>query len=163
MALRVHILTPEIPSQTLKSQTHHPFPSTTLQTHTPKIQISCANSVSDAELASDLATEIEKMSTHLVQREEAMKKSRQILFTELCQYMGSNSEEVKTTWKKMSEEDKWVLAKGFVSDWGVNFHPLSARSVKDMVEEHLVEDNPSLSSSLFFPNLKKMMGFSQSK
>ncbi|XP_059654628.1 uncharacterized protein LOC132301388 [Cornus florida] len=163
MALRVHLLSPQIPSQTLKSQTHRPFPSTTLQTHTPKIQISCANSISDAELASDLATELEKMSTHLVQREEAMKKSRQILFTELCQYMGSNSEEVKKTWKKMSDEDKWVLAKGFVSDWGVNFHPLSARSVKDMVEEHLVEDNPSLGSSLFFPNFKKMMGFSQSK
>lgn len=96
-----------------------------------------------------------------------MKKSREILFTELCQHMGMRDNEVKKKWKKMNEDDKWVLVKGFVLEWGVNFHPLSAKSVKELVDEYLVEDNtsPSDSSSgpMLFPNLKKIMGFSQNK
>ncbi|KAA8545697.1 hypothetical protein F0562_020852 [Nyssa sinensis] len=105
------------------------------------------------------------MSTQLVQGEEAMRKSRQLLFTELCQYMGLKVEEVKKKWNKMDEDDKWVLVKGFVSEWGVNFHPLSARSVKAMIEEHLLEDNSSSNSSpsLLFSSLKKLMGFSPKK
>uniref|UniRef100_A0A5B7BGZ6 DUF7026 domain-containing protein n=1 Tax=Davidia involucrata TaxID=16924 RepID=A0A5B7BGZ6_DAVIN len=168
MALRVHLLFPKIvpQAQPLKFQTH-PFLSTTLHNNTAKFQISCTNNISDADLALDLAAEVEKMNTQLVQRDEAMKKSRQLLFTELCQYMGlkMKAEEVKKQWKKMDEEDKWVLVKGFVSEWGANFHPLSARSVKAMIEEHLLEDNPSSNSSpsLLFPNLKKLMGFSPKK
>jgi hypothetical protein len=56
------------------------------------------------------------------------------------------------------------LVKGFVSEWSMNFHPLSARSVKEMVEEYLQEDNPSAaksSPSVLFPGLKRIMGFSQ--
>ncbi|KAK9988859.1 hypothetical protein SO802_029098 [Lithocarpus litseifolius] len=64
-------------------------------------------------------------------------------------------------WRKMDEEEKWVLVKGFVSDWSMDFHPLSARSVKEMVEECLLEENPSTKSSLsvLFPGLKRLMGF----
>ena len=127
----------------------------------PKIKLSCSKRISDSELALDLASEVEKINTQLVQREEAMKKSRELLFTELCQYMGLKEDEMMKKWKGMIEDDKWVLVKGFVSEWSVNFHPLSARSVKDMVEEHLVENTPSMNSypSLLFPNLKKLMGF----
>ncbi|KAK2990932.1 hypothetical protein RJ640_000211 [Escallonia rubra] len=49
----------------------------------------------------------------------------------------------KKKWKKLDEDSKWVLAKEFVSEWGANFHPLSAKSVKEMVDEHLIGDNPS--------------------
>lgn len=91
-----------------------------------------------------------------------MKKSKELLFTELCQYLALKGEEVKKKWRKMDDEDKWVLVKGFVSEWSESFHPLSARSVKEMVEEYLQEENPSPKSSpsSLFPGLKKMMGFS---
>ncbi|CAL2278231.1 unnamed protein product [Prunus armeniaca] len=161
MALRMNLLSPKIPKQPPKFHTNS-FPSITRFNTRPKTQIiiHCNNkNISDAELASDLS----KMNTLFMQREEAMKKSRELLFTELCQYLNSKSEEVKKKWRKMEEEDKWVLIKAFVSEWGVNFHPLSAKSVKELVEEHLHEENPHAksSASAFFPGLKRMMGFSE--
>ncbi|KAL6269901.1 hypothetical protein ACE6H2_026812 [Prunus campanulata] len=161
MALRMNLLSPKIPKQSTKFHTNS-FPSLTHFNPRPKTQIiiHCNNkNISDAELASDLT----KMNTLFMQREEAMKKSRELLFTELCHYLNSKSEEVKKKWRKMEEEDKWVLVKGFVSEWGVNFHPLSAKSVKELVEEHLHEENPPAKSSAaaFFPGLKRMMGFSE--
>ncbi|CAK9136940.1 unnamed protein product [Ilex paraguariensis] len=173
MALRVHLLCPKLLPQPLKFQTH-PFPSMISVTNPSKLQTSCTKNKSpnDADLSSDLATEVERLNTHLVQREEAMKKSRELLFTELCQYMDLKSEEMKKKWKQMKEEDKWVLVKEFVAEWSANFHPLSARSVKELVDEHLLEENPSPNSSDFdsdsdsnsdsvlFPGLKKLMGFS---
>ncbi|KAL4599706.1 hypothetical protein ACB092_11G145300, partial [Castanea dentata] len=140
------------------------FPSPTLLSHKPKTQISCTNKkISDAELALDLALEVAKIKTHFVQREEAMKKSIELLFTELCQYLVLKGEEVKMKWRKMDEEEKWVLVKGLVSNWSMNFHPLFARSMKEMVEEYLLEENPSAKSSpsVLFPELKRLMGFSQ--
>ncbi|KAF5937005.1 hypothetical protein HYC85_024511 [Camellia sinensis] len=137
MALGFHLLHPKIFSHLTKFHTQSPFPSITHLTinTSNKPQISCTKSVNDSELVSDLAAEVEKMDSHQLQREEAMKKSRQLLFTELCEYLGLKPEELKKKWKKMDddeedggggEEDKWVLVKGFVSEWGVNFHPLSA-------------------------------------
>ena len=110
-----------------------------------------------------MASEVAKINTHLLQREEALKKSKELLFTEMCQYLALKGEEVKKKWRKMDEEEKWVLVKEFVSEWSMNFHPLSARSVKEMVEEYLQEDNPSApksSPSVLFPGLKRIMGFS---
>ncbi|XP_034681936.1 uncharacterized protein LOC117911644 [Vitis riparia] len=158
MAMRViNILPPKGP------KLHPPsafFLPTNLPKPGPRTLIHCTNSISDAELASDLATEVKKMNTHLVLRKEAMEKSREMLFTEMCQYLGMGSEEVKRRWRKMGEEEKRVLLKGFISEWGVNFHPLSAKSVKEMVEEYLHEDDPSPHSSsslsLLFPGLKRM-------
>ncbi|CAN6543501.1 unnamed protein product [Malus baccata var. baccata] len=180
MALRIPLLSPKLPHQPLKLHTN-PFPSISkshLSTATrPKTRtIHCTSSgggssssnngmMSDAELASDLS----KMNSLLAQREEAMDKSRQLLFVELCQFVGSNSEEVKKKWGKLEEEEKMVLVKGFVSEWGVNFHPLSAKSVKQLVEEHVQEQNPkpansksssSSAVSVLFPGFKRMMGFS---
>ncbi|KAI8532507.1 hypothetical protein RHMOL_Rhmol11G0219700 [Rhododendron molle] len=110
-----------------------------------------------------LTKEVEKINTQLAQREEAMKKSRNLLFSELSKYLGLRPEELKMRLREMEEEDKWVLVRGFVSEWGVDFHPLSARSVKEMVEEHLAEDNPPqppvASTPDFLPGLKKMIGF----
>ncbi|KAG6762538.1 hypothetical protein POTOM_033046 [Populus tomentosa] len=110
-----------------------------------------------------LATEVAKINTHLVQREEAMKKSRELLFNELCNYLALDKEEVKKKWSKMDQEERRVLVKGFVNEWSANFHPLSARSVKEMIEEYLHEEKTSSNSSrsMLFPGLKRIMGFSE--
>ncbi|KAM5548487.1 hypothetical protein ABKV19_000080 [Rosa sericea] len=154
MALRMHLLSPKAPRQPPKFHTN-PFPSTRPKSQT----IHCKKkSISDAELASDLS----KMTTLFAQRDEAMNKSRALLFTELCQFLDSKPEEVKKKWRKLDEDEKRVLVKGFVSEWGVNFHPLSAKSIQDLVEEHLQQQNPPAKSPLF-PGLKRMMGFSEDK
>ncbi|GAV65104.1 hypothetical protein CFOL_v3_08619 [Cephalotus follicularis] len=173
MALRIHLFSTDPLPQPLKLQTCPlPYPSTTItntnffttKTQIIQTQISCRNNIlSDAVLASDLATEVARMNTQLVQREEAMKKSRELLFTEFCHYLALEQEEVKRKWKGMDEEEKWVLVKGFVSEWGVGFHPLSARSVKEMVDEYLHENKLSPPTSFLFPGLKSIMGFSQNK
>ena len=172
MALKINLLYPEF-SQ-LSSMFHtRSFTSVTLlsnraKTHMSHIQCS-NNSINDGGLASELAKEAAKMNGVLVQREEAMEKSRELLFIELCEYLNLRAEEVKKRWVKMDEEEKRGLVKGFVSEWGVNFHPLSARSVKELVEDYLHEDedpspkSPSSSSSALFPTLKKIMGFSQNE
>lgn len=158
MALRMHLLSPKTPQQPPKFHTN-PFPSITHFTSRPRTQfIPCTKKrISDAQLASDLS----KMSTLFAQREEAMNKSRELLFTELCQYLDSKAEEVKNKWRKLDEDEKWALVKDFLSEWSVNFHPLSAKSVKELVEEHLHQQNPPAKSPVLFPGLKRMMGFSQ--
>ncbi|OAY39404.1 uncharacterized protein LOC110625216 [Manihot esculenta] len=163
MAFRIQLLCPNTFSQLRKSQSH-PFPTASHFTCRIRTQIPCTNNdiISDADLASDLATEVTKINTQLAQREEAMKKSKELLFTELCRYLAMEKEEVNRKWRKLDQEEKWVLVKGFVNEWGVNFHPLSARSVKQMIEEYLIEEKPSSNSSLF-PGLKRMMGFSENE
>ncbi|KAF8404769.1 hypothetical protein HHK36_009658 [Tetracentron sinense] len=148
MAFRVPLISPKIFPQSLIVQ-NHSFPSVTPPKNRGKIRFSCTKGISDAELAADLAA---KVNTPLGQRNEAMKKSRELLFVEFCQHLGLGAEEVKQKWKKMDEEQKWGLVKGFISEWGVTFHPLSSRSVKEMVEEHLDEEDPSPNSpSPMFP------------
>ncbi|XP_022149245.1 uncharacterized protein LOC111017712 [Momordica charantia] len=136
-------------------------PSPALSRNRLPCQISyCIKKLSDAELASDLATEVAKMSTNLIQREEAMKKSKEFLFTELCGFLGLKSEETKKSWKKMDEEAKLALVKEFVTEWGFNFQPLSPRSVKELVEEYVNGENISAISSApsLIPSLKRIMG-----
>jgi hypothetical protein len=161
MAVRIPFLFSTITPQEQKFRPH-PFPSTTLLSDKPRTRISCVNKISDAELSSNLASEVAKINTHLAQREEAMKKSKELLFTELCHYLALQGDEAKKKWRKMDEEERLVLVKGFVTEWSANFHPLSARSVK---EEYLQEENPSSTSSpsLLFPGLQRIMGFSQNK
>lgn len=95
-----------------------------------------------------------------------MNKSREILFGEVCEYLGLKADEAKHKWRNMNEDEKWALVKGFVSEWAANFHPLSARSAKEMVEEYLRDDKPSSSANLpssasgIFPGLKRILGFS---
>ncbi|CAH8363323.1 unnamed protein product [Eruca vesicaria subsp. sativa] len=125
--------------------------------------------MSDTELAKDLAREIGKANTVSEQRREAMKKSGEILWGEFCKHMGLKEEEMRVKWRKIGEEEKVVLVREFVDEWGVDFQPLSVRSVKEMVEEEcLVSDktnessNTSSSMSSFsglFPGLKRIIGF----
>ncbi|XP_052204443.1 uncharacterized protein LOC127809585 [Diospyros lotus] len=149
-------------------QSHLFRTASTSSSASAKPQISCTKS-SDAELVSDLATEVQKINAHVLQREEAMKKSRELLFTELCQHLGLTPEQLKKKWNTMDDDHKWASVRGFVSEWGANFHPLSATSVKEMVEQHLAADNnhppppgpppPPFPSIFMFPALKKIMGF----
>ncbi|KAF9608587.1 hypothetical protein IFM89_010019 [Coptis chinensis] len=156
MALRAPLFSPNfIP----KSQTHS-FPSRPFSVNF-NFKLSCKNdnSISDAELAAEMA----KIKTQLVQKEEAMKKSKEILLNEFCKYLGLETEVVKDKWGKMDGIEKMVWAKGFVNDWGEAFHPLSSKSVLEMVDECLVEEkeDPSTVSSTSFnlDSIKKMIGF----
>uniref|UniRef100_A0A2P2QNF1 Uncharacterized protein MANES_10G092200 n=1 Tax=Rhizophora mucronata TaxID=61149 RepID=A0A2P2QNF1_RHIMU len=166
MALRFSLLLPSNLCQHRKPQSLS-FPTTTFITNRARAQIPCTkDSFSDSDLAANLATEVAKKNTQLAQREEAMKKSRELLFTEFCHYLDLEKEEVNCKWSKLDQEEKWVIVKGFVSEWGVNFHPLSARSIKEMIEEYLHEEKPpppNSSSSVLFRGLRRMMGFSQDK
>uniref|UniRef100_A0A7N0TP01 DUF7026 domain-containing protein n=1 Tax=Kalanchoe fedtschenkoi TaxID=63787 RepID=A0A7N0TP01_KALFE len=130
----------------------------------------CSGSLSDAELSLQLATEVVRIRHKKRQREEAVAQSRAILFAEMSRYLGFPEGEMKRRWRSMVEIDKWVVVEGFLSEWGENFRPLSGRSVKQMVEEHLEEFESSdsepgeqrssaSSSSSIFLGLKKMMGF----
>ncbi|KMT00957.1 hypothetical protein BVRB_9g222220 [Beta vulgaris subsp. vulgaris] len=104
-----------------------------------------------------------------------MKTSKQLLFSDFCNYLNINPKEGKNQWKNMSSDEKMGLIKGFISDWGLNFHPLSPKSVRDLVEEFVMKDSEERESSdlcdkdddlssnsvVFFPSLKKLiMGFS---
>nr|XP_043621334.1 uncharacterized protein LOC122593057 [Erigeron canadensis] len=144
-----------------------------------KPQISCSssssNSINDMNLSKDLSIEIKKIKTQMAQSQEAMKTSRKLLYTEMCNYLGIGQEELKRKWEKMEEADKWVLAQEFVSDWGSNFHPLSAKSVKELVDQYVFRDDNDAnkkvnddddgdgdSSFVLFSGLKKLMGFPDS-
>ncbi|KAG4168548.1 hypothetical protein ERO13_A12G031600v2 [Gossypium hirsutum] len=126
----------------------------------PNTKIPCTkNKLSDSALALDLAINVQKINTHLEQKEKAMKKSKEFLFTELCQYLSLKEEEMNKKWRKMREEEKWVLINKFVDEWSVHFYPLSARSVKEMVDEYLQDDNRS--DPPMFPGLKRLLGMSK--
>ncbi|KAL0384375.1 UNVERIFIED_CONTAM: hypothetical protein Sradi_2831800 [Sesamum radiatum] len=171
MGSRIQTLLPNLLPQPTKFQPH-PFPSNPAPTHLVEpttnplrsLRISCSKEkegLTDELLAVELGIEIKKLNSHTVQRDEALKKSRELLFTELCKFMGLKSDDLRKKWKRMTEEERWVLAKGFVTEWSAHFHPLSARSVKELVEEHLGKSNEfsdSIPSNLF-PDLRKLLGF----
>ncbi|CAI9769186.1 unnamed protein product [Fraxinus pennsylvanica] len=172
MALRFHLLSTKLLPQPTNFPAL-PFPSYAAATTSfikfnskqqKCLKISCTNEEisTDEMLAVELDLEISKLNTHKLQTEEALKKSRELLFTELCNFMGLKPEDLKKQWERMNEEEKWVLAKGFVTEWSAHFHPLSAKSVKEMVDEHLVEEKPPsvAASNKFFPNFGKLIGFS---
>lgn len=136
---------------------------------------------SDAELAADLGAEIEKMKTHLAKKEEAMKKkeaamkkSAEILFKEMCKYLEMQECEVMKKWKSMNGDEKLGLVNEFVAEWGRDFHPLSAKSVIEMVDMYMVEDvedengnvtndDDEASSPLSFSNMFKFLGLFQNE
>ncbi|XVE94063.1 hypothetical protein REPUB_Repub01dG0248100 [Reevesia pubescens] len=156
MAIRIPLFTPNNLQQPRKFPNH----LFTTRPNRTDHNISCTKkNLSDTALALDLEISVEKINTHLEQKEKAMKKSRELLFTELCQYLSLKEDEVNKKWKKMKEEEKWVLVKEFVNAWGVSFHPLSVKSVQEMLDEYLQDDKSS--SSVMFPGLKRMLGFSE--
>ncbi|KAL7157029.1 hypothetical protein ABFS83_02G049900 [Erythranthe nasuta] len=161
--------------QTLPPNFHkqHSFPiSTTLAAkpicsrRTLKIKITCSKekeeNLTDETLAAEIGVEIEKLKSRAVQREEALKKSRELLFAEMCGFVGLKSDDLKKKWRRMNEEERFDLAKGFVGGWSAQFHPLSPKSVQEMVELHLLDesfDSDSNSSANLFPDFAKFLGF----
>ncbi|KAK4254140.1 hypothetical protein QN277_009563 [Acacia crassicarpa] len=167
------ILTVQLSSPKFSSHLSN-FSSTNLLFHNHKLratQVSYARSFSrcsDAALAADLAAKIAMVNSDLLRTEEAMKKSQAILFGELCEYLGLKEDEMKQKWRKIDGEEKLALMKGFMEEWGSNFHPLSARSAREIMEEYLREEDDSssvksssASSGSWFTGLKRLMGFSQ--
>ncbi|KAI3671804.1 hypothetical protein L2E82_53250 [Cichorium intybus] len=140
--VHVHLLPPTHPQRFTNLQTH-------LSLHYNKIprklrilfSTSDSNNIKDIKLAMNLSTEIERMKTQIIQTQEAMKMGRKLLYTtELCLYLGLGKDELRRKWERMEEDEKWVLAEEFVSHWSSNFHPLSAKSVKQLVDQHLFDD-----------------------
>ncbi|XP_030512422.2 uncharacterized protein LOC115726607 [Rhodamnia argentea] len=130
------------------------------------VSVSCAGKeIGDAEVASALAEEVARVHAQKRQKDEALSKSRALLFSELCGYLSLSEDELQKKWERMEDGERRDLAKEFVSNWSVHFHPLSARSVVEMVEEHLQQEKkPSFSNdSTFFPSLKRLMGLGESK
>lgn len=114
-----------------------------------------SENLSDEFLAAELGVEIKRLSSEIAQREEALKKSKELLFAEVSDFVGLNSEDLTNKWRRMDEDEKWVLVKGFVAEWSAHFHPLSARSVKELVEEYVADS----ASSNFFSDFTKFFGF----
>ncbi|RDY06755.1 hypothetical protein CR513_09213, partial [Mucuna pruriens] len=147
----------------LKIPVISPFFSTSavdLFTHKLSTRISCSGGISDAALASELAVKAARMKAHSLKAEEAMGKSRKLLFGELCEYMGLRENEAQQKWIMMDEDEKWALVKGFLAEWGAHFHPLSARSTKEMVEEYMRQENAPLfppTSSFLFSGLGRII------
>ncbi|KAL8060828.1 hypothetical protein ABFX02_02G050500 [Erythranthe guttata] len=153
-------------------QKQHSFPISTTLAAKPicsrrTLKIKCSKekeeNLTDETLAAEIGVEIEKLKSRAVQREEALKKSRELLFAEMCGFVGLKSEDLKKKWRRMSDEERCVLAKGFVGGWSAQFHPLSAKSVQEMVDLHLLDsdsDSHSHSSAnLLFPDFAKFLGF----
>ncbi|XP_075521535.1 uncharacterized protein LOC142554743 [Primulina tabacum] len=163
--------------QFTKSQTHpfvsNPTPAKSLQfNHNPRraFKISCIKKkepTTDETLPAELSLHIKNLNNGALQREEALKKSRELLFIEVNNFTRLQPEDLRKKWRRMDEEEIWVLANGFVSEWSAHFHQLSARSVKEMVEEYLAEegeflDSGSISASRnLFPDFGKLLGFSR--
>ncbi|XP_004485636.1 uncharacterized protein [Cicer arietinum] len=140
-------------------------PITVFKHNKPKTRISCTggdNEISDTALTTEFAEVASIVKARQLQAEEAMRKSRNILFKELCGYLRLNEDETKLKWNKMEEDERWVLVKGFVEEWDEFFHPLSARATKKMVEEYFQQENlpskSSLPSSPLFP-FDSIIGF----
>ncbi|XP_056163357.1 uncharacterized protein LOC130136857 [Syzygium oleosum] len=120
----------------------------------------------DAELASALAEELARAHAQGKQRDEALAKGRALLFSELCGYFALREDELRRKWEGMEDGERRGLATEFVSNWSADFHPLSARSVVEMVEEHLQQHGkkpPFSNDSAFFPGLKRLMGLGENK
>lgn len=92
---------------------------------------------------------------------EAMKKSRALLFDALCEHSGLRSEEMSKKWAGLGETEKTDCLKGFIAEWGAPFLPLSLKSVRVMVDEHVCEGNPPRRSSptLSFSVLQRLKDF----
>ncbi|WVY92675.1 hypothetical protein V8G54_031763 [Vigna mungo] len=138
----------------------------TLSTYKLTTRISCTaagdGGISDARLASEFAVRVARMNAQSLKADEAMRKSRKLLFGELCEYMCLNEEQAQDKWSSMDEDEKLVLVEAFLKEWGSHFHPLSARSTKEMLEEYLRQGNAPPkppSSSSFFSGLNRIIGF----
>ncbi|KAK3414057.1 hypothetical protein EUGRSUZ_I02564 [Eucalyptus grandis] len=164
MALRIHALPlhalPRPPKYRLRPLRFDPRKSL-------PASVSCRakGPTGDAEIASALAEEVARVHAQKKQKDEALGKGRALLFAELCGYFSLGENELRRRWERMEDGERRDMAAEFVSNWSADFHPLSARSVVEMVEEHLrQEKKPSFSNdSAFFPSLKRLMGLGENK
>ncbi|KAK4757556.1 hypothetical protein SAY87_018857 [Trapa incisa] len=81
------------------------------------------------------AAEVAKLNT-----QEAMRKRREALFTEICRSVGLEEDEMRKKWR-MGEEERGSI---------------SSEVREEMLEEHVNEEEDR---SFFFPGLKRWMGF----
>ncbi|XP_039158554.1 uncharacterized protein LOC120288557 [Eucalyptus grandis] len=164
MALRIHVLPlhalPRPPKSRLlplRFDPRKPLPAS----------VSCRakRPTGDADIASALAEEVARVHAQKKQKDEALGKGRALLFAEFCGYFSLREDELRRRWERMENGERRNMAAEFVSNWSADFHPLSARSVVEMVEEHLRrEKKPSFSDdSAFFPSLKRLMGLGENK
>ncbi|ERN11960.1 hypothetical protein AMTR_s00184p00025330 [Amborella trichopoda] len=65
----------------------------------------------------------------------------------------ANSSEMARRWRALREAEKWDCLRGVVDEWGEAFSPLSLRSMRAMIEEHLEQEASSMPSSSSFPPL----------
>lgn len=169
-SLRIQTLSPNLLPQPTKFQFHQlpaPIKIAKHNSSPPRtLAISCSKekeNLTDEILAVELGLQIKKLKSDAVQREEALKKSRELLFTEMCDFMGLESEDLKKKWRRMNEDERLVVVRGFVAEWSAHYHPLSAKSVKEMVEEYVQAQSIQSSDSLsgkFFSDFTKFLGFS---
>ncbi|KAK9677370.1 hypothetical protein RND81_11G139200 [Saponaria officinalis] len=117
-------------------------------------------SISDSQLTSEFAAQVQKINTQIEEKQNALIKSKQMLFNDFCKFLNLNSDETKIKWMKMNPDEKLDLIQGFVCNWGLNFHPLSPKSVRDLIEEFvmndLVENKENSDTVLGFSRLKKL-------
>ncbi|KAM7264815.1 hypothetical protein ACFE04_002498 [Oxalis oulophora] len=118
--------------------------------------------LSDTELGLEFAAEVE----NLKKQKEAMKKSKELLFVDMCRYlaMESDLEAVKRKWRNMEEDEKLGFVKEFVRNWGFGFHPISTRAAKEMIDEYVCENDDddvvvAADDDSFLLKVKKFMGF----
>ncbi|KAL1534435.1 hypothetical protein AAHA92_30611 [Salvia divinorum] len=159
------------PTPTIRFQTLSPNPLPALHTSRfgptrPRraLRISCTKETetpSEQLLAAEFSLEIKRLNSEIAQREDAFRKSKELLFAEISDFAGLNSEDFSSKWRRMDDDEKLVLVRGFVAEWSAHFHPLSARSVKELVEEYVAgmsEFSDSASGNLF-SGFRKLFGF----
>ena len=93
------------------------------------------------------------------QREDAFRKSKELLFAEIFDFTRLKSEDFSSKWRRMDDDEKLVLVRGFVAEWSAHFHPLSARSVKELVEEYVAGMTDLSDSGNLLSGLGKLFGF----
>ncbi|ERN14311.1 uncharacterized protein LOC18442567 [Amborella trichopoda] len=126
----------------------------TKRTRIPSLLVHSKSSNGDADIAAELRAQAMKAKANGLQRENAMKKSRELLLMALCDHTGmANSSEMARRWRALRETEKWDCLRGFVDEWGEAFSPLSLRSMRAMIEEHLEQEASSMPSSSSSPPL----------
>ncbi|XP_057788011.1 uncharacterized protein LOC131005195 [Salvia miltiorrhiza] len=128
------------------------------------LRIACSKETetpSEELLAAEFGLQIKRLNSEIAQREDAFRKSKELLFAEMSEFVGLKSEDLTNKWRRMDDDEKWVLVRGFVAEWSAHFHPLSARSVKELVEEYVagIHEFSDSASGNFFSDFTKLFGF----
>ncbi|XP_047978743.1 uncharacterized protein LOC125220630 [Salvia hispanica] len=161
--------TPIAPAPTIQFQTLSPNLPPALHTirlgparRRRALRISCTKETetpSEQLLAAEFSLEIKRLNSEIAQREDAFRKSKELLFAEISDFAGLKPEDFSGKWRRMDDDEKLVLVRGFVAEWSAHFHPLSARSVKELVEEYVAGMTDLSDSGNLLSGLGKLFGF----